>query len=47
LKIEDGKLDLGDYPSESLIVNPAETLAADPDELLVLAEKIPHRSGNG
>lgn len=40
-KIENGKLDFGDYPSETLIVKLAEALHADPDELLLLAKKIP------
>lgn len=40
-KIENGKLDFGDYPSEKLIHKLAKTLGADPDELLLLAEKIP------
>jgi len=40
-KIENGKLDFGDYPSEALIHRLAEALDADEDELLILAEKIP------
>lgn len=42
-KIENGKLDFGDYPSEALIHRMAEALDADEDELLILAEKIPER----
>src|SRR3954470_15804035 len=40
-KIENEKLDFGDYPSEELIRRLAAALAADEDELLLLAEKIP------
>ncbi len=40
-KIENEKLDFGDYPSEELIGKLAEALGADKDELLILAEKIP------
>jgi len=40
-KIENEKLDFGDYPSEELIGKLAEALDADKDELLILAEKIP------
>lgn len=40
-KIENHRLDFGDYPSNELIVKLAESLDADPDELLVLAEKVP------
>ena len=40
-KIENGKLDFGDYPSEALIHRLADALDADEFELLVLAEKIP------
>jgi HTH-type transcriptional regulator, competence development regulator len=40
-KIETGKLDFGDYPSERLIVEIARSLDADPDELLILARKVP------
>ena len=40
-KIENGKLDFGDYPSERLIERLAEALSVDADELLLLAEKIP------
>jgi HTH-type transcriptional regulator, competence development regulator len=42
-KIENGKLDFGDYPGESLIRKLAKTLDADGDELLILAEKVPDR----
>jgi len=40
-KIENDKIDFGDYPSESLISKLATALNADEDELLLLAEKIP------
>jgi HTH-type transcriptional regulator, competence development regulator len=39
-KVENGKLDFGDYPSEDLIRRLAVALDADEEELL-LAEKIP------
>ena len=42
-KIETGKLDYGNYPSEVMIHKLAEALDTDEDELLVLAEKIPHK----
>jgi transcriptional regulator with XRE-family HTH domain len=40
-KIENHRLDFGDYPSDVLIVKLAAALDADTDELLVLAEKVP------
>ena len=40
-KVENGKLDFGDYPSEALILKLAMALDADETELLILAEKIP------
>jgi HTH-type transcriptional regulator, competence development regulator len=42
-KIENGKLDFGDYPSEAMIHKLADALDADENELLVLAEKIPEK----
>ncbi len=42
-KVENGKLDFADYPSEAFIVRLAKVLDADEDELLLLAEKIPHK----
>jgi transcriptional regulator with XRE-family HTH domain len=42
-KVENGRLDFGDYPSEALIHKLAEALEADEDELLLLAEKVPDR----
>lgn len=40
-KIENEKLDFGDYPSEELIRKLAGALNYDADELLLLAKKIP------
>src|SRR5687767_6905073 len=40
-KVENGKLDFGDYPSEVLIGKLAKALDADEEDLLLLAEKIP------
>ena len=40
-KVENGKLDFGDYPSEDLICRLAAALDTDEEELLLLAEKIP------
>src|SRR3954470_10052038 len=40
-KIENHKLNFGDYPGEGLIRKLAKVLKADEDELLLLAEKIP------
>jgi HTH-type transcriptional regulator, competence development regulator len=40
-KIENEKLDFGDYPSDELIRKLAKALAADEDKLLTLAEKVP------
>ncbi len=40
-KIENQKLSFGEFPSNELIVKLATALDADPDELLLLAEKIP------
>ena len=42
-KIENEKLDFGDYPSEELIRKIAAVLEANEDELLILAKKIPER----
>lgn len=42
-KVENERLDFGDYPSESLIHRLAEALGTDEDELLVLAERVPDR----
>ena len=41
-KIENEKLDFGDYPSEELILQAGQgSWEADADELLILAKKIP------
>lgn len=40
-KVENEKLDFGDYPSEDLIRKLAKALDADEGELFLLAEKIP------
>ncbi len=40
-KIENEKLDFGDYPSEELIIKLAKALEADADDLLILAKKVP------
>jgi transcriptional regulator with XRE-family HTH domain len=40
-KVETGRLDFGDYPSEDLISKLAKALDADEEALLLLAEKIP------
>lgn len=40
-KVENGRLDFGDYPSDALIHRLAESLDEDEDELLLLAERIP------
>jgi transcriptional regulator with XRE-family HTH domain len=42
-KVETGKLDYGNFPSEALIRKLAEALDADLDELLVLAMIVPDR----
>jgi transcriptional regulator with XRE-family HTH domain len=42
-KIENEKLDSGDFPSEDLILRLASAPQADADELLLLARKIPPR----
>lgn len=40
-KIENEKLDFGDYPSDDLIRKLAKALGADADDLLILAKKVP------
>jgi transcriptional regulator with XRE-family HTH domain len=42
-KVENGRLDFGDYPGEALIRKLATVLDADADELLLLAKKVPDR----
>ena len=40
-KVENERLDFGDYPSEELIRKLSVVLSADEDELMLLARKIP------
>ncbi len=40
-KVETGRLEFGDYPSESLVRKLAVALGGDEDELLLMADKIP------
>lgn len=40
-KVENERLDFGDYPSEELIRKLAGALETDEDELMLLAKKIP------
>ena len=42
-RIETENLDFGPYPSEDLICRLADALETDPDELLVLAKKVPEK----
>lgn len=42
-KVENGRLDFGDYPSDALIHRLADALEADEDELLMLAERVPEQ----
>lgn len=42
-KIENEKLDFGDYPSEELIRKLADALNTEADELMILAKKVPDR----
>jgi transcriptional regulator with XRE-family HTH domain len=42
-KIENDNLDFGDYPSDDVIRRIAKALGTEPDDLLLLAEKIPDR----
>jgi transcriptional regulator with XRE-family HTH domain len=42
-KVENGKLDFGDFPSDALIHRLADALEGDEDELLLLAGKVPER----
>jgi transcriptional regulator with XRE-family HTH domain len=42
-KVENEKLDFGDYPSVELIRKLAEALETGVDELLILAKKIPEQ----
>lgn len=40
-KVENERLDFGDYPSEELIRKLSAALSSDEDELMLLARKIP------
>ena len=40
-RVENERLNFGDYPSDALIHRLAATLEADEDELLILAKRIP------
>ena len=42
-KVETGRLDFGDYPSEALIHRLADALETDEQELLILADKVPQQ----
>ena len=40
-RVENERLNFGDYPSDALIHRLADALEADEDELLILAKKVP------
>ena len=40
-KVENERLNVGDYPSESFVLKLAEALDADEDELLLLTDRVP------
>ena len=40
-KVENERLNAGDYPSEAFVLKLAKALDADPDELLLLTERVP------
>lgn len=42
-RVETGRLNSGDYPSNALIHRLADALDADEEELLILAERVPDR----
>lgn len=42
-RVENERLNFGDYPSDALIHRLAEALEADEEELTVLAERVPDR----
>ena len=42
-RVENERLNLGDYPSDALIHRLADALEADEEELLILAERVPDR----
>ena len=45
-RVENEKLNFGDYPSDALIHRLAEALDADEEELLILAKRVPDRVKN-
>lgn len=40
-KVENGRLNAGDYPSEAFVHKLADALEADEDELLMLTDRVP------
>lgn len=42
-RVENERLNFGDYPSDALIHRLADALDADEEELLILAERVPDR----
>src|ERR1039457_3358999 len=42
-RVENERLNFGDYPSDALIHRLADALDADEDELLILAKRVPER----
>ena len=42
-RVENERLNFGDYPSDALIHRLADALEADEDELLILAKRVPER----
>jgi transcriptional regulator with XRE-family HTH domain len=42
-RIENGRLNFGDYPSDALIHRLADALEVNEDELVILAERVPDR----
>ena len=42
-RVENERLNFGDYPSDALIHRLADALESDEDELLILAKRVPER----
>lgn len=42
-RVENGRLNFGDYPSDALIHRLADALDANEEELVLLAERVPER----
>ena len=42
-RVENERLNFGDYPSDALIHRLADALEADEEELVILAERVPER----